>query len=82
MPFKEGIEKAEGYFEKLIYFWCIENYVPLKQFRNNDIHIAFYENFCKYPKKEVERLFDFIGKYFDERIYNEKLSTVINVVSV
>jgi hypothetical protein len=68
-PFKQKILLAETDFEKQIFLWCIENYVPLKQFKRGEIHLAFYENFCECPKDEIERLFSFLGKKFDETIF-------------
>jgi hypothetical protein len=41
----------------------------LKQFKRGEIHLAFYENFCECPKDEIERLFSFLGKEFDETIF-------------
>jgi len=26
--------------------WCIENYIPLKQFKRNEILVLFYEDLC------------------------------------
>ncbi len=66
-PFKKEIEKAKSVFEKHIFLWAVENYVPLKQFNKGEIHLAFYENFCKDPGYEIERLFSFLNKRFDEK---------------
>ena len=66
-PFRNEIDKANSVFEKHIYLWAIENYVPLKQFNKGEIHLAFYENFCVNPKDEIERLFSFLNKDFDEK---------------
>ena len=55
-PFKEEIEKAQTRFEKFILRWCIQNYVPLKQFKRGEIHLAFYEDFCEKPKSEIDWL--------------------------
>lgn len=68
-PFKGEIENANSVFEKHIFLWCIENYVPLKQFRSDDIHLAFYENFCECPEYEIDRLFSFLGETYDKRIF-------------
>ena len=68
-PFRSEIERAQTIFEKLIFLWCIENYVPLKQFKKGEIHLAFYENFCVNPKHEIERLFLFLGKNFDKKVF-------------
>jgi len=66
-PFKGAIEQAKTDFEKHIFAWCIENYVPLRQFKNGEIHLAFYENFCQRPAEEIARMFAFLGEPFDER---------------
>ncbi|PIG93295.1 sulfotransferase domain-containing protein [Gloeocapsopsis sp. IPPAS B-1203] len=68
-PFKQEIIAAKTDFEKQIFLWCLENYVPLKQFAPQEIHLAFYENFCKEPKAEIERLFTFLGKKFDDTVF-------------
>lgn len=68
-PFKQEIEAAKTDFEKQIFLWCLENYVPLRQFAPGEIHLAFYESFCKEPKAEIERLFTFLGKKFDDTVF-------------
>jgi len=68
-PFKEEIEKAQTRFEKFIFRWCIQNYVPLKQFKRGEIYLAFYESFCEKPKSEIDRLFSFLGTNYDEAIF-------------
>jgi len=68
-PFREEIEAAQTTFEKLVFRWCIENYVPLKQFKKGEIHLAFYENFCEKPEFEIDRLFSFLGKSYDEAVF-------------
>jgi hypothetical protein len=67
-PFKENIENARSQFEKQVFFWCMQYYVPLKQFRSEEIHLCFYENFCENPQEEIERLFSFLGKKFEEKV--------------
>jgi hypothetical protein len=43
--------------------------LPLRQFAPEQIHLAFYENFLVHPEEEIYRLFSFLGKDFDERVY-------------
>ena len=69
-PFKKEINKAQSIFEKHVFLWCIENYIPLKQFRIGDIHLVFYENLCVNPEYEIKRLFLFLNKRFDEAIFS------------
>jgi len=67
-PFREQIETTQDPFDRAVLRWCITNYVPVKQFRKGDIHLAFYENFCETPEAEIRRMFDFLGKGFDSRV--------------
>lgn len=68
-PYKKHIQNAEDDFEKNVFFWCIQNYVPLRQFKHGEIHLAFYENFCEKPRDEISRLFSFLNKPIDEKIF-------------
>jgi Sulfotransferase family len=68
-PFKPILEKATSRFEIHLLFWCIDTLVPLKQFKPGQIHLAFYENFCLQPRRETERLFTFLGKPVNERLF-------------
>lgn len=68
-PFKEEIKKAQTKFEKIIFRWCIENYVPLRQFQPGDIHVAFYENFCEIPRTEIDGVMSYLGVKYDNQIF-------------
>jgi hypothetical protein len=68
-PMEAEIRASPGAFERHLFSWCIENYVPLKQFEPGEIHLAFYENFLTRPEDEVRRLFSFLGEPFDARVY-------------
>jgi len=68
-PFREAMESAQTEFEQRIFRWCIQNYVPLKQFQPGEIHVAFYENLCTQPRSEVERLFAFLSKDYDDAVF-------------
>jgi hypothetical protein len=65
-PFQKEIESASDTFEKNIFSWCIQYYVPLKQFKKGEIYIAFYEKFCENPNYEAAKLFSFLGKKSDD----------------
>jgi hypothetical protein len=67
-PYREEIEAAADIFEKNIFMWCIENYVPLKQFGSDDMVVVFYENMCLNPENEIENVFNFIGKSFSSKV--------------
>lgn len=64
----EAASKLEDDFSRFIFIWCIENIVPLSQFSRGEIHLAFYENFCRDPRSEIKRMFDFLGKDMDEGV--------------
>ncbi|MHA1400478.1 MAG: sulfotransferase domain-containing protein [Candidatus Heimdallarchaeaceae archaeon] len=68
-PFKREILNAKTEFEKSIFLWCIENYVPLKQFSKGEIHVSFYEKFAVSPEEEIVKLFEFLGRRYDQSIY-------------
>jgi hypothetical protein len=67
-PFQNEINDLNSNFEKHIFSWCIENYIPLKQFRDDEMHLIFYENLCTNPEKEIKDLFAFIGKNYDSKV--------------
>jgi hypothetical protein len=59
----DEIKKCNSEFEKQVCAWCIENYVPLTQFKaSDDIYIAFYEKFCIDVVNETQSLFEWIGR--------------------
>jgi Sulfotransferase domain len=65
IPFTTEIEKLHDVFEKEIFSWCIEYYVPLRQFKREEIYLAFYEKFCEDPNREADRMFSYLGKKSD-----------------
>ena len=67
-PFEKEIRGTDNAFERHIFLWCIDNYVPLMQFEPGEIHVAFYERFVTAPRDETERLFAFLGEEDDDRL--------------
>jgi hypothetical protein len=65
-PFQEEMESANDTFEKNIFSWCVQYYVPLKQFKKDEMYLAFYEKFCENPHYEATKLFSFLGKRSDD----------------
>jgi hypothetical protein len=61
-------------FEEHVFNWCIQYYVPLRQFARGSIHLAFYEELCVDPRGEIGRMFSYLGEKFDEGVF-EALST-------
>lgn len=67
-PFKKELEDAHDLFDKHIFMWCVENYIPLKQFSEGEILVVFYENLCRDPQNEIEKIMLFIGENFSLEI--------------
>lgn len=70
-PFKNEIERARSSFEKHIFLWCIENYVPLRQFKRGEVHLTFYENYCEKPRSEINELFSFLDKTYEATVFSK-----------
>jgi hypothetical protein len=68
-PFRDLMERDEDPFATHVLQWCIENYVPLRQFRQGDIHLAFYENFSADPQAEVRRLFAYLRRPVTDDVF-------------
>lgn len=66
-PFAEQFAKTRDPFERLVFFWCIYYYVPLKQFKRDEICVTFYENFYLKPREELDKIFSFIGRSYSEK---------------
>ena len=69
LPMEAEIRAAQGDFERHLFLWCIDNYVPLRQFGPQEIHLTFYENLLARPEVELRSLFASLGEDFDERVY-------------
>ena len=67
-PHRRLLETVSDPFEKHVVQWCVENFVPLRQFARGELHLAFYENFSVEPRAELERLFAYLGKPFPEAV--------------
>jgi hypothetical protein len=68
-PFRHELERVAGSgseFERHVFGWCIENYVPLRDLEPGDVHVAFYESFCITPDAELGGLFAFLGREVDD----------------
>jgi hypothetical protein len=70
-PFTEEMRSARDDFERDIFSWCVENYVPLKQFRPGEMHVLFYEGLCEDPNDELRRLGVFLGRSFDKSVFEK-----------
>jgi hypothetical protein len=55
-PFRDAVAELNTPFERHIFTWCIQHYVPLRQFRQGEINVVFYERLCSQPKAELATL--------------------------
>jgi Sulfotransferase domain len=69
-PFKSDMEKASSPFDIHLYHWCIETFVPFKQLTQNEVHLVFYEDFCTQSRRELVRLFTFLGKTPNKHVFS------------
>jgi hypothetical protein len=63
-PFAPLLEGARSPVDQGVAVWCVENYVPLNQFRRGEIHIVCYEHLLVRPEEELRRLASFFGLPF------------------
>lgn len=66
-PFLPTIDAARDDFERLIAVWCINNYVPLRALKGQDVQVSFYEDFCATPQQQVSTLLSSLGDQADDR---------------
>ncbi len=68
-PILPLLEREEMHaYESGLLLWCVENFVALKQIRELDVHVLFYEHLALHPEAELRRLFTFLDQPFDEHI--------------
>ncbi len=61
---QQAAAQPERSFDRYLFFWCIENSVPLNQFQSGEMHLMFYENLLVEPETELRRMFMFLKKPF------------------
>ncbi|MHA1398172.1 MAG: hypothetical protein ACTSSF_10825 [Candidatus Heimdallarchaeaceae archaeon] len=66
--FEQDIKQADTLFEKQIFMWAIENYVPLKQLKDNEFKLLFYERFVVQPEEEFRKLFSYLEIPFQTKL--------------
>jgi Sulfotransferase family len=71
LPMETEIRAARDDFERHLFLWCIDNYVPLRQFARGEIHLAFYESLLENPEDGLKSLFGFLGEDLDGRVYDK-----------
>lgn len=70
-PYEKLIRKSKTIFETNVFMWCIENFVPMKQFNKGEIHVTFYENLCVNPENEIKNIFSYIGKPYSPAVLHQ-----------
>lgn len=70
-PFEGLIRSARDEFDNLLLVWCVENYVPLRQFGRGELFLLFYEELLRHPEREVERLFKFLKRPADPSAFEQ-----------
>jgi hypothetical protein len=65
------IRAARDDFERHLFLWCIDNYVPLRQFAKGEIHLVFYEDLLENPEGGLRSLFGFLGEDLDDSVYDK-----------
>src|SRR5215210_4172710 len=69
LPMEPEIRAARDDFERHLFLWCIDNYVPLMQLGPVKAHLIFYENLLARPDAELRSLFASLGEDCDLRVY-------------
>lgn len=70
-PMEGEIRAAKTPFERHLFLWCIDNYVPLMQLAEGEAHLVFYEELISQPERELSTLFDVLDMDFDATVYRQ-----------
>ena len=68
-PYITKLHELRDDFEKHVFLWCLEYYVPLRQFQENECLLIFYEELCQNYQNEIVRIFNFIDKGFTKEVF-------------
>ncbi|HEY5095257.1 MAG TPA: sulfotransferase [Candidatus Eremiobacteraceae bacterium] len=68
-PFRAEIESVSGDVDNHLLAWCANYYVALRQLAGQRVFVAFYERFLAEPRGEIARLFAFLERPFDDRVF-------------
>ena len=64
-PFAGVLRGARGEFEQHVANWCVQHYVPFRQFRSGDVHVLFYERLCTHAESELREACAFLGRPYE-----------------
>jgi hypothetical protein len=69
-PYVDALSQLRTPFERAVAYWCIENYVPLRQIDEGlDLVTVFYEDLVTDPGSTLERVFGALGQSPDRAAY-------------
>jgi len=68
-PFMEKLEKFEQMpvYQQHAIMWCIENYVPLRQFKGR-LNVIFYEQLIREPEATLKAVFHLTGDRYHQEV--------------
>lgn len=69
-PFMDLFEGATKYVEKQVLMWCLDNAVPLRLLRHDQVKVVFYEELVANPEEQIPRLYSFLGKPVEPSVYD------------
>ncbi len=69
--FWDEFKQADTLFERYIFDWCVQHYIPLQQFAPGDFHYVFYEDLCVQPEAVAHGMFAHVGRGFDDRLFRK-----------
>lgn len=67
-PFRGLIRETTDEFGILVLLWCLENYVPLRQFRPGEAMVLFYEQLRVEPEAYLRPILEWVRRPYDEAI--------------
>ena len=68
-PFRADIEAVSRDVDDHMLAWCANYYVALRQLRGQDVFVAFYERILAAPHAEIPRLFSYLRRPIDDRVF-------------
>ena len=68
-PYEDAIRSTTTPPEQYAFWWCVENFVPLRQLREGELHVVLYERLLMEPEEEIPRIAAYLGREFDPSIY-------------
>ena len=66
-PVHDAVKGARDVFDRHVVMWCVENWVPLRQFAPGEILVVFYEDLCTRTWQATESVLSFVGRTADPR---------------